>query len=359
MLSKAEASQRRSSLITQVEETLAELTYQSTAKLQQLNELLNSKLEAIEKQGKILNLTAEEELDHKVQQADKTCKKVSLCIIKIQAALNGTRKKTGTARELTDPPRPPLTTRSHDSSPEHHHACHVKLPKLSIKTFGGDLTKWTTFWDAFDAAVHSNPVLSNIERFNYLNSFLDSTAAEAVAGLSLTDANYSEAIAILKKRFGNTQLIVNRHMDALLRITAVTSHYDFKGLRRLYNAIEINVRGLKALELEAESYGSLMVSILMNKMPPEIRLIVSRNLNSEKWDFKDVMQILEQEVDAREHFLASTQQSQQPSKQPTSRGTATALTTDTTTIKCAFCYQDHRSQICTKVTDVKARKDAL
>ena len=71
------------------------------------------------------------------------------------------------------------------------------------------------------------------------------------------------------------------------------------------------------------------------------------------------MQILEQEVDARERSLASTQQSQQPSKQPTSRETATALTTDTTTIKCAFCNQDHRSQTCTKVTDVKARKDAL
>ena len=349
-----------SRLITQVEETLAELTDQSIVKLQQLKESLNSKLKAISPlDGKILNLTAEEELDHEVQQADETREKISLCIIKIQAALNGTRKKTATARELTDPPRPPATTRSRDSSPEHHHACHVKLPKLSIKTFGGDLTKWTTFWDAFDAAVHSNPVLSNIERFNYLNSLLDSAAAEAVAGLSLTDANYSEAIAILKKRFGNTQLIVNRHMDALLRITAVTSHYDVKGLRCLYDAIETNVRGLKALEVEAESYGSLMVSILMNKMPPEIRLIVSRNLNSEKWDFKDVMQILEQEVDARERSLASTQQSQQPSKQPTSRGTATALTTDTTTIKCAFCNQDHRSQTCTKVTDVKARKDAL
>ena len=171
-----------SRLITQVEETLAELTDQSIVKLQQLKESLNSKLEVISPlDGKILNLTAEEELDHEVQQADEMRKKISLCIIKIQAALNGTREKTATARELTDPPRPPATTRYRDSSPEHHYACHVKLPKLSIKTFGGDLTKWTTFWDAFDAAVHSNPVLSNFERFNYFNSLLDSTAAEAVA----------------------------------------------------------------------------------------------------------------------------------------------------------------------------------
>ena len=126
------------------------------------------------------------------------------------------------------------------------------MSKLSIKRFGGDLTKWTTFWDAFDAAVHSNRHLSNIEKFNYLNSLLESTAAEAVTGLSLTDANYSAAVAILKKRFGNTQLIVNRHMDALLQLTAVTSHHDVKGLRRLCDAIEANVRGLKALEVDSE-----------------------------------------------------------------------------------------------------------
>ena len=92
---------------------------------------------------------------------------------------------------------------------------HVKLPKLSIKKFNGDLTKWVTFWDSFDSSIHSNLSLSNADKFNYLNSFLELTAAESIAGLTLTSANYEKAVAILKRRFGNTQLIVNKHMDAL------------------------------------------------------------------------------------------------------------------------------------------------
>ena len=148
-------------------------------------------------------------------------------------------------------------------------------------------------------------------------------------------------------------------MDTLLHLTAVTSHHDVKGLRQLCDAIDANVRGLKALEVEAESYGSLMVSILMNKLPSEIRLIVSRNLTSEKWDFKDVMQIVEQEVDARERSFASIQRAQQPPRPSFSRGTATALVTENATVKCAFCDQDHRSQFCSSVTDVMARKEAL
>ena len=85
---------------------------------------------------------------------------------------------------------------------------HVKLPKLSLRKFNGDITKWASFWDSFDSAIHSNSSLSSVDKFNYLNSLLESTAAEFIAGLTLTAKSYEEAIAILK-RFRNTQLIVN------------------------------------------------------------------------------------------------------------------------------------------------------
>ena len=44
--------------------------------------------------------------------------------------------------------------------------------------------------------------LSSVEKFNYLSSLLENTAREAIAGLSLTEANYAEAVSTLKKRFG-------------------------------------------------------------------------------------------------------------------------------------------------------------
>ena len=109
----------------------------------------------------------------------------------------------------------------------------MKLPNLSLKRFNGDLTKWMTFWDTFESAVHNNPTLSSIDKFNYLNSLLESAAAEAIAGLTLMSANYEEAIATLRRRFGNKQLIVNRHMDLLLNLEGVTSQHNLKGLRQL------------------------------------------------------------------------------------------------------------------------------
>ena len=131
----------------------------------------------------------------------------------------------------------------------------VKLPKLSLKKFNGDLTKWMTFWDTFESAVHNNPALMSIDKFSYLTSLLESTASEAVAGLTLTAANYDEAVATRKRRFGSKQLIINRHMDLLLHLEPVTSQHNLKGPRQIFDVVESNVRGLRALGVPASSYG--------------------------------------------------------------------------------------------------------
>ena len=96
----------------------------------------------------------------------------------------------------------------------------VKLPELTIKKFNGEVAKWR---DTFESTIHKSPSLSAIEKFSYLQSLLESSAAEAVSGLSLTSANYEEAISTLKKRYGNRQLIVSRHMDILMNLESVSS----------------------------------------------------------------------------------------------------------------------------------------
>ena len=136
-------------------------------------------------------------------------------------------------------------------------------------------------------------MLSNVDKFNYLTSLLDSSAAKAIAGLTLTDANHDKAIATLKKRFGNSQLIVNCHMEALLNVSAISTHHNVKGLRRLHDSVEAHVRGLHVLGMPPDSYGGLLTSVLISKLPPEIRLIVSQAIMGESWDLDQVMKVFE------------------------------------------------------------------
>ena len=237
---------------------------------------------------------------------------------------------------------------------------HVKLPKLSLKKFNGDLTQWTTFWDTFEAAVHQNPALTSIDKFSYLTSLLESTAAEAIAGLKLTSVNYDEAVATLYRRFGNKQCIINRHMELLLRLEAVTSTHDLKGLRQLFDTVESNVRGLRALGVAASSYGGLMSSILMGRLPSELRLIVSRELREDEWDLETMMGVLQREVEARERSVGAA--SSQTRKGTTTNPPPTALSLTTgslTPITCAYCGQPHRSNACQTIKSPEERKRAL
>ena len=94
----------------------------------------------------------------------------------------------------------------------------AKLPKLDLPVFKGDITEWTTFWDMYESAVHSNSNLSSVQKFTYLRTLLSHSAKDAIAGLTLSDANYDEAVKILQERFGNKEKIIAKHMEELVNL---------------------------------------------------------------------------------------------------------------------------------------------
>ena len=64
---------------------------------------------------------------------------------------------------------------------------------------------------------------------------MEHSAAEAIAGLKLTNANYDEAVKILTERFGNKQVVINGHMEALMNLPTITNVQNVRGLRQLYD----------------------------------------------------------------------------------------------------------------------------
>ena len=68
-------------------------------------------------------------------------------------------------------------------------------------------------------------------------------------------------------------------MDTLLNIDAICSDRSLKELHRLYNHTESHVWSLKTLGIESASYGVLLSRLLLAKLPPDLRLIVSRQVS--------------------------------------------------------------------------------
>ena len=89
----------------------------------------------------------------------------------------------------------------------------MRLTKLS---FSRNPLDWLTFWDSFQAAIHLNPNLSGIQKFNYLKSQLQGDAARCIDGIPLSDQNYLHAITLLRDHFGQTHKLVSAHMQAFI-----------------------------------------------------------------------------------------------------------------------------------------------
>ena len=63
-------------------------------------------------------------------------------------------------------------------------------------------------------------------------------------------------------------------MESLSKIHAPSS--DTKNLREFYDIRRANIRGLEALGVMTESYGSLLIPILLKKIPEDIRRLIFR-----------------------------------------------------------------------------------
>ena len=89
-------------------------------------------------------------------------------------------------------------------------------------------------------------------------------------------------------------------MEALLNLQKVFSEKDVKALRKLYDHIEINVRSLKSLGIDFAQYGTLLIPMVMTKIPEEIRLQITKKVGKENWELDQVLANLKIELEARE-----------------------------------------------------------
>ena len=337
--------------------------------LEQLKDTLQEKLDKLRNLSEdiLAQLQDEAEIAAEIEGSDALCDQIRSALFKIRKAVS-----TPTAPPTS--PRPPRTatpTPPRDSGPTDTAATtsgstttstpsRMKLPKITLPTFDGSYTKWCTFWDSYESAVHSNPELTDIVKFNYLQSLLQKSAKESIAGLALTAVNYKEAIEILTKRFGDKSQITARHMEALMSIEAVTSNSNLPALRHLYDTLETHIRGLQSLGIPQSSYGALLSPVLLTKLPQETKLILSRKVTNDQWELGPILEALLAEIEAREKAgVVSQSAHNHTARYKREQSTGAMLTTRADTVSCCYCQGNHEPKSCTIVTGSESRQQAL
>ena len=104
-----------------------------------------------------------------------------------------------------------------------------------------------------------------------------------------------------------------------MNLPNVHSVRDITNLRKLIDDIDINLRSVKSLGLVVKEYGALLNPLVMGKLPEEIRIEVTKELNGKEWQLSTVLEILKSELGAKEQRVQLVSHKHISSKAPHSK----------------------------------------
>ena len=182
----------------------------------------------------------------------------------------------------------------------------IRLTKINVPKFNGDITNWPTFWEQFDVAINSKPKLTNSEKLAYLRQAVkDGPAKNTIEGLTGSGDNYPEAIACLRSRYDKPRLLHQAHVRAIVEFPSLKEG-NAKELRRLHEVLSQHLRALKAMKHEPS--GAFITSLIQLKLDQNTMFEWQKHSQGEKDvpHYDKLVQFLEMRAIAAESCTRET-----------------------------------------------------
>ena len=144
-------------------------------------------------------------------------------------------------------------------------------------------------------------------------------------------------------------------------------------LRTFYDTCESYIRGLESLGVVTDTYGSLLIPVLLKKLPEEVRRIILRANSYADSSLNELRNGLREEIETREksHLPVFIGQDVAPftlgeACPPTAGALVTGVVPQENKAyqkannrKCVYCDGKHKPENCEKILTVEARKAVL
>ena len=141
-------------------------------------------------------------------------------------------------------------------------------------------------------------------------------------------------------------------------------------LRKLYDTIEQDIRGLRSLDVEISSYRSLLISVIQGRLPRDILIDIGKEMKLEHggvWNLETLMESLKLEIETRECVQSKGSFKESVNSDARKPGywkntsvpqTSAALLGGNSATDCTFCQGKHPSFDC-HVANLQERKNIL
>ncbi len=140
---------------------------------------------------------------------------------------------------------------------------NVNLPKLTLPVFEGDLRQWPTFFDLFQNLIHNKAGLSDIEKFQYLLSFIKGEPLNLIKAIPITEANYKIAYTTLVSRYQNKRLLATTYLTEILNFPKVSNGFN---LRNIFDSFMENLDALSLLGFPVVHWDFILLNLLLKKL---------------------------------------------------------------------------------------------
>jgi hypothetical protein len=235
----------------------------------------------------------------------------------------------------------------------------VKLPQISIPTFSGKYTDWSTFHDLFDTLIHKNASLNNVQKLHYLKSYLSGEADQLLKHIPITSDNYATCWQQLIDRYSNKRYISNCILKRFMNLKSSSSESS-NALKEFLDTTNEMINGLQNLGIKTENWDILVIYILSNKLDFESR----KHWEVEIAEFTNDLPTLKQFKEFLEHrfraleFLdtKSTKNTFRTNYgQPVSHNKSFVVNVT----PCAYCSDNHKLANCKKFAkeDIQTRRN--
>lgn len=216
----------------------------------------------------------------------------------------------------------------------------LKLPRIEIPQFNGDLSHWLDFKMRFEALVDKNLELSSFKKMHYLKMSLIDTAASTVQNLGFDQ--YEEAWKLVLRRYQNKKVLIFTAYKALIALKNVSEKSG--DLKKLIDDVKDIRFQLTQLEENTAAMNSLFVFVVSQRLPPE---------TFEAWELscKDKTLIpqfddLDDFIEGRIHTLVSME------RRTGSTFRSHASTSRSSQVKCKICAQPHMNYKCPNLSRI-------
>lgn len=235
---------------------------------------------------------------------------------------------------------------------------HLRLPKVDLPSFDGEITKWLTFKDRFSSMVHDSTEMPEVLKLQYLLSALKGDAAHQFEHMQITADNYYVTWEALLKRYDNSKVLKREYFKAFYSLEKMKTD-STEELARIVNEASRLVRGLERLNEPVDKWDTPLTSLLFYKLDSKTLVAWEQYSVDFKTDeFTNLVEFLEQRV----NILKSSAQNicnqysansiMVTGRQARRDGRNVALPVQQTNntfkgyLKCPLCNEQHPLYVC-------------